>query len=50
MQEQHKQRVLKRDAQRRKQIQAAGIEYEFEPLEAQLQKRAKHTKFNTDGL
>ncbi|KAK9785094.1 hypothetical protein WJX73_004322 [Symbiochloris irregularis] len=45
-QEKHQQRALRRDEKRKQRIQAAGIEYDFEPLEKQLPKRARHMKYD----
>ena len=45
LQEQHNKHALKRDAKRRERIEAAGIEYDFQPLEQQLLKKPKHTTF-----
>lgn len=38
--------LLKRDKQRQKRIAAAGIDYQYEPLAAQQQQKAKKIKFN----
>lgn len=44
-QDRHLQRVVKRDAKRRTRIQAAGIEYDFAPLEQHQHSQPQHITF-----
>lgn len=42
-------RIVKRDAERAAKIKAAGIDYEYEGLEANRPKKAKRTEFADDA-
>ena len=45
-QQQRLERALRRDKQRQKRIQDAGIEYDYKPLEAAVPPKAKHTRLD----
>lgn len=46
VQQQRLERALRRDKQRQKRIRESGIEYDYEPLEATVPPKAKHTRLD----
>ncbi len=46
VQQQRLERALRRDKQRQKRIQDAGIEYDYKPLEAAVPPKAKHIRLD----
>lgn len=46
VQQERLERALRRDKQRQKRIRESGIEYDYEPLEATVPPKAKHTRLD----